>query len=506
MGRRTPRTRRTRREFLGLAGLGAGAVVLGGCSLRPSQNGGASTTAPGRTRSGAASRYDLQAAPLNLDLGGSEVSTWGYNGGVPGPEIRIKEGDTLRVVVKNRLPEGTTVHWHGLPITNSMDGVPDVTQKAIESGKEFTYEFEVPFFGTYFYHSHAGLQLDRGLYGPLIVEPKRESLSYDKEFSLMLDDWLDGVGGAPEDEMKKLKSGGSAMGDMDGMSGMNDMKKGMGGMSGIGGEEAPRQWPPDVVYPYYLINGKPAEDPEELKVKRGEKVRIRFINSASASIYRVALAGHRMTVTHADGQPVEPVTVDALRIGMGERYDVLVDADNPGVWQLAAQAEGTEKIGRALFRYRGSTASVPPADYKPSELEKMLLLYGMLKAKAPDDRLSGAPEQVLPVKLSGDEERYIWMINDKAYPEADTISAGGDKHVRFEFTNTGMMPHPMHLHGHFFRVANSTGRGPMKDTVLVDPRQKLTIDWYSDNPGRWAFHCHNEYHMNAGMFRVVKVA
>lgn len=493
----TPRSELTRREFLGLTSLGAGAVLLGSCGFRGVRGGDSTTGASGRTGSRVV-RYDLEAAPVGFGLGGRKVSTWGYNGGVPGPEIRAKEGDTLRVVVKNRLPEGTTVHWHGLPVANSMDGVPEVTQNAIEPGTQFTYEFEVPVSGTYWYHSHAGLQLDRGLYGALIVEPKKEPLSYDKEFTLVLDDWLDGINGTPGDEMRRLKSGSPAMGNMDGMSGM-------GGMSEMGGED-PRQWSPDVVYPYHLVNGKPAEDPKELEVKRGEKVRIRFVNAAGASIYRVALAGHNMTVTHTDGQPVEPVEVDALRIGMGERYDVLVDAAAPGVWQLAAQAEGTEKVGRALLRYRGSTASAPPADHRPSELGKRLLLYGMIEAKTPDARLHSDPDQTMPVKLSGDEKKYVWMINDEVYPGAGPISVKENEHIRFEFTNTGMMPHPMHLHGHFFQVENGTGRGPMKDTVIVDPMQKLTVDWYSDNPGGWAFHCHNEYHMDRGMFRVVKVA
>lgn len=452
--------------------------------------------------------YALTAAPMSLDLGGPEISTWGFNGSLPGPEIRMKEGDTLRARVSNKLPEGVTVHWHGLPIVNEMDGVPNVTQPPIEKNEEFTYEFKIPVSGTYWYHSHVGLQLDRAVYGPLILEPKNEDLSYDREYVLMLDDWLDGVNGTPEDELKSLKSGGSAMAGMDDMGGSMDEMKGMGdgkNMKGMNG--APRQWPPDVIYPHYLVNGKPAESPEVLKVKRGEKVRLRFINPSSATIYRVALQGHRMSVTHTDGQPVEPVEVDALRIGMGERYDVLVEAKNSGVWQFAAQAEGTKKIGRAVFRYDGSDASTPPPDFKPPELGRKLLLYGMLKA-APDagSAPAGEPDQVVPITLTGDEKRYDWKINGQTYPDADPIAVERDKHIRFEFENKTMMPHPMHLHGHFFQVANGTERGPMKDTVLVDPKQKFAIDWLSDNPGEWAFHCHMAYHLESGMFRVVKVA
>ncbi|MBA2713988.1 MAG: multicopper oxidase family protein, partial [Rubrobacteraceae bacterium] len=450
----------TRRRFLRLAGMGAGAIALGACG-----NTGRSSSSQGQGVRVA--RYDLEVGPFDFELGGQKVSSWGYNGGIPGPEIRLKQGETFRAAVRNRLPEGTTIHWHGVPVPNGMDGVPDVTQPPIGPGEDFTYEYKVPVSGTYFYHSHVGMQLDRAVYGPLVIEPQSESLSYDREFTLMLDDWLDGVDGTPEQKLKSLQSGGSEMSGMDGM----DMGGGMGGMKGMGGTgEAPRQWAPDVVYPFYLVNGRPAEDPEELRVKRGERVRIRFINPSSATIYRVALEGHRMSVTHADGQPVEPVEVDALRIGQGERYDVLVDATDPGVWQLAAQAEGTKKLGRALFRYGGSSAPAPPADYLPPELEKELLRYDMLtatpEAEAPP---GGEPDEVVAVTLDGDEKRYVWTINGEVFSEADPISLGQGKHVRFEMENKSMMPHPMHLHGHFFRVQNGTESGPMKDTVLVDP-------------------------------------
>nr|WP_228282173.1 multicopper oxidase family protein [Rubrobacter tropicus] len=432
-----------------------------------------------------------------MDLGGRKVSTWGYGKDLPGPEIRLKQDEILRVEVRNRLPEDTTIHWHGLPVPNRMDGVAGVTQEPIKPEGDFVYEFEVPVSGSYMYHSHVGTQLDRGLYGPLIVEPRNETLSYDREYTLVLDDWLDGVRGTPEEEMEKLKSDRGAMADMEGME----------GMLGTEGGDAPPQWPPDVVYPMYLINGKPPDSPEELEVRRGEKVRLRLLNPSSATIYRVALQGHRMTVTHTDGQPVEPVEVETIRIGMGERYDVLVEASNPGAWQLAAHAEGTEKQARAVFRYRGAKDPRPRPDQRPAELAGRMLYYDALRATqeagAPE---SGSPDRVLPITLNGDEETYVWTINGQAFPDADPIEAGRGERVRFEMENTTMMPHPMHLHGHFFRVDNGTGRGPIKDTVLVDPKQRLAFDWLADNPGDWAFHCHQIYHAERGMTRIIKVA
>ena len=366
----------------------------------------------------------------------------------------------------NNLPEDTSIHWHGVSLPNEVDGVPDVTQPPVKIGESFTYEFVASAPGTYIYHSHSGLQLDHGLYRPLIVEPAEETLSYDREFVLMMDDWLDGMPGTPKNTMKDLKSDGSAM------EGMEDME----GMDEEGGDTSAKT-PPDVVYPLYLINGKPAGEPEEFVVRQGEKVRLRLINLFGASIYRVAIAGHRMTVTHADGQPVESVEVDALRIGMGERYDVLVEANNPSVWQLAAKAEGTDQLARAVFRYEGSEDPTLPAGEEPPELAGQLLLCEMLRA-APEASLppEGEPDQIVSITLGGDEEQYAWTINDQVFSEANKISVGRDQHIRFELENTTMMPHPMHLHGHFFQVDNGTGRGPMKDTVLVEPNQKLNFD------------------------------
>ncbi len=487
----------TRRAFLELAGGGIGAWVLSSCgfwSARPQKPlPGLSTVA----RTGRIQEYLLDVGRLDLAIGEQSVSTWVYNGAVPGPELRLTEGDKLRVAVRNHLPEETTIHWHGLPIPNTMDGVPDVTQQPIKSGDGFIYDFVAPVAGTYFYHSHVGLQSDRGLYGPLIIEPVKETMSYDREFVLVLDDWLDGLPGTPEDAMKHLMASGKMMGGMNSMGGMG---KGSGNM-------LPSQVPPDIVYPLYLINGKPSSAPLELLVKRREKVRLRFINASAAAIYRVALAGHRMTVTHTDGQPVEPVEVDALRIGMGERYDVLVWANHPGLWQLAAQAEGTAKMVRAILRYEGSTAAWPPAGYLPSELTGQILRYSMLEAAPGVVVPPGGrdPDRVVPITLSGGMGQYVWTMNDQAFPQAEQIALEGDRFIRFQLYNMSMMSHPIHLHGHSFQVKNRTGHGPLKDTVLVEPMQRLTLDWISDNPGRWAFHCHNLYHMMAGMMRIVKV-
>lgn len=484
-------TKLTRREFLGLVGMGAGVWALSGCGSPP--------RAPEATKTGRVREYAFEAAPLDFEVGGRKVPTWGYNGGVPGPEIRLTEGATLRVKAQNRLPDRTTIHWHGLPIVNVMDGVPNVTQPPIESGEEFTYEFLVPTSGSYMYHSHVGLQLDRGLYGPLIVEPKREELSYDREYTLMLDDWLDGVSGTPAETLERLESSGGMMGG--GMGGMGD-----GMMDGGTGE---RRAPGAIPYPLYLIDGRTADDPRTFSVRRGEKVRLRIMNPSADTVFRFAVAGHRLTVTHADGLPVDPVEVDAVRLGMGERYDVLLEAGNPGIWQVAATPEGKEGLGRALLRYEESReSSAPPADHRPREIEGRLLAYTDLRTahreSFPSGILSRGPDRTYELTLSGGMPNYAWSIDGQRYPDAEPLEIGKGEWVRFEMTNRSMMPHPMHLHGHFFQVQNSTGRGPYKDTVMVEPHMgQATVDFLADNPGEWFFHCHNLYHMESGMARVV---
>jgi multicopper oxidase len=331
----------TRRQFMTYTGLTVGSALgiatLSACNT-PFSPPVSQPAFPRAASTGRVSSYTFDVASAQLHLDGQMISTWAYNGGMlPGPEIRVNAGDTIRAVVNNRLPasNGTTIHWHGLPVTNHMDGVDMVTQSPIASGQSFTYSFVAPVAGTYWYHSHVGLQLDRGLYGPLIVDDPKEPGQYDQDVVLMLDDWLDGVPGgpgSPEAELKRLIAQGDRMPGMNGTNGMNGTSD-MNGANGMnmGSHSSAMQMPPDVLYPYYLINGKTADHPFTINVQKGQRIRLRFINASASTIYHLALHGHRMSVTHTDGQPVVPVEVDALRIGMGERYDVLVTANNPGV-------------------------------------------------------------------------------------------------------------------------------------------------------------------------------
>jgi FtsP/CotA-like multicopper oxidase with cupredoxin domain len=384
----------------------------------------------------------------------------------------VQEGDVLRVELTNDLQEETTVHWHGVPVPNPVDGVPNVTQEPIASGDTFTYTFRAEPAGTYFYHSHVGLQLDRGLLGPLIVEEPDPHVEYDREYVVVVDDYLPGEPRLPSD-------GGMGGG-------------GMGGGGGMMGDVRPP-------YEGLLINGRLPENPPTFEVTEGERIRFRFVNAASATVFGVRIAGHEMTVTHADGRPVEPVDADSFVFGAGERYDAVVEATNPGRWFVQADAlDGNEPPARAVVEYESTGGSGTPQS--PSSSNNRLQ-YGDLRAISSLDGVSGRPDRTFDLALSrGGGQSYTWTIDGQAYPDADPLNIRPGEHVRIRMTNQSPVVHPMHLHGHFFQVGNA-----IKDTVLVPGHMgQVTLDFHADNPGRWLFHCHNLYHLDAGMARVVR--
>ncbi len=429
-----------------------------------------------------------------VDVGGPIMQTWAYGESVPGPLLRASAGDLLRVTVDNALPAETSVHWHGIALRNDMDGVPGITQAGIGAGSAFTYEFTAPDPGTYFYHPHSGVQLDRGLHGVLVIDDPAEPGSYDAEWVVVLDDWIDGTGTTPDETLKQLQSA-SGQGDT-GMGGMPGMDRGSGG--GMGGKGDGMQSPllggaGDITYPYYLINGRTSASPTTLSGKPGQRVRIRMVNAGSDTAFRVALGGHQMTVTHSDGFPVQPVTTDALLVGMGERFDVLVTLAD-GTFPLVASAEG--KNGQGLAVVRTGAGSAPSASVAPVELSRHVLL-GTDLTPAEQVRLPAAkPDTSHRLVLGGSMAPYRWTLNGKTFPDTEPLEVRQGQRVRLAFQNMTMMFHPMHVHGHTFAL--TTG-GARKDTVIVRPMQRVEVDLQADNPGQWATHCHNIYHAEAGM-------
>ncbi|MFH9589637.1 multicopper oxidase family protein [Streptomyces luteogriseus] len=518
-----------RRSIL-LAGLGAaGAGALAACTNSGSApalvSPSGSAVADTEKRRGGTDKQRkiaLTAAPARIDLGGGvKANTWAFDGRTPGKEIRLSAGDTLVAELANQLPGKTTtsIHWHGIALRNDMDGMPPATQAAVRPGSTFTYRFVADAPGTYFFHPHVGVQLDRGLYAPLIVEDPREPLAYDDEWVVVLDDWVDGVTGTPDEVFAELRQGMGGM-DMGGNSGsgteghdMHSMGKAsdgpspsvsapsggmpstfmlMGAESDLLGGDAG-----DVKYPYHLVNGRVPDDPEVYTGKPGRKVRLRIINAGSDTAYRVALSGHRMTVTHTDGFPVQHRQTDALLIGMGERYDVLVTLAD-GVFPLVALAEGKNTSGLALVRTGSGRA--PTTAVRPRELDGTVMTASGLRA-AGDVRLESVAADVTHrIELTGGMMHYNWAINGKPFdmadPDANAVLVEEGRRVRLDFVNTTTMWHPMHLHGHTFQLGSS---GPRKDTAIVLPKKTLSVFFDADNPGQWMLHCHNAYHGEAGM-------
>ncbi|MEV3939023.1 multicopper oxidase family protein [Glycomyces sp. NPDC049804] len=442
---------------------------------------------PGRVR-----EFQLNATAAAVDLGGLVVPTWSYGGTVPGAAIRVAKGEQVKAVLVNDLPEPTTVHWHGLQLRCDADGVPDLTQAPIAPGASFTYQFTAPDAGTYWFHPHTGTQLDRGLYAPLIVDDPDEPVDWDLEWTVVLDDWMDGVTGTPDDVLDQLRAGMSMdHGGMD-MGLMTDGHMLMGASSDLLGDDAG-----DVYYPHHLVNGRLPADPEVFEADPGARVRIRFINAGGDTAYRVALSGHRLTVTHTDGFPCVPAEADAVLIGMGERYDAVVTLGD-GVFALVAEAEGKQMRGRALVRTGSGEA--PATDFAPAELTGHVLAYDELAPAEAVALEAREPDRTIDLELTGSMGEYDWAINGRPHDLDNPYAVEEGERVRLRFTNDGHMWHPMHLHGHTFALA---GTGLRKDTAIVLPGRTLEVDFDAVNPGRWMVHCHNLYHGEAGMMSVI---
>ena len=496
-----------RRQLL-LGGLAlAGTGVLAACTSNPgpaaSTPGPSLRPTPTSTALGEPTvRRTLTARPLSLDIGGIEAKTWGYVSNTGDAAIEATVGDVLQVDITNELPESTSIHWHGIALHNAADGVPGMTQDPIEPGESFSYVFEVPHGGTYFYHSHSGLQLDRGLHAPLIVRDPQDAEDQDVEWTIVLDDWLDGIdGSSPEDQLTMLTGmdmGGHGNMDMGGHGGM-DMG-GEGGMMAhgtpdlaLGGDAG------DVMYPHYLINGRIPRAHRTFNARPGDKARLRFINSGADTIFKVALGGHRMTVTHVDGFPVRPHDIESFYLSMGERVDVEVVLGD-GVFPLTALAVGKDDRAFAVIRTAAGQTPAPETTFP-----ELTAPGTFLTSFEPAERAllpAGDVDKETAVELTGQMMPYQWGLRIDGADSPGTVQEG--QRLRMRMHNPTAMPHPMHLHGHTWALPGSSGL--RKDTVLILPGETVDADLIADNPGEWAFHCHNAYHQETGMMSSLRYA
>ncbi|MGN0043261.1 MULTISPECIES: multicopper oxidase family protein [unclassified Rhodococcus (in: high G+C Gram-positive bacteria)] len=510
-----------RRGFLRIGSFGAGAVGLGvlglgaaSCSSEQAEPAAAldyiAPTDPEIAAAEAARGWNgrevpvaLTAAVATVDLGGRLVDTWSYGGRAVAPELRASVRDKMLVSVRNDLPTDTTLHWHGIRIRNDMDGAAPVTQDPIGTGGDFLYDFVVPDPGTHWYHSHSGLQADRGLFGALVIEDPDDTSGADVDAVLVLDDWVDGLGTTPEAVLSALNpaisgghgghgghGGGAAVEHTadESSAALALVSGGHGSSDPLGGMTQ------HIGYPLHLINGRPPNDPEVVTAAPGSRVRLRIVNAAAETPYRFAVAGHELTVIAADGFDVTPTTTDTLIIGMAQRYDVLVTLKS-GSWPIVAKVEGRDGYASSVLR-SNDAAPLPNPDVGGSiaELGGRLLPESALRPADSVRLESRSPDRDYRVELIQAGDRYVWGM---AGPDAGKLVMREGERIRITMANNSTMWHPMHTHGHTFAVPEYGGL--RRDTVNVLPGTELAIEFDADNPGEWMFHCHNAYHFEAGM-------
>jgi FtsP/CotA-like multicopper oxidase with cupredoxin domain len=464
-----------------LLGAGAGVALAAG--------------APSLRALGAARAFKLVAAAGRVPLVGAphpETDVWAYNGTVPGPEIRLRQGDRLRVVVENRLREDTTVHWHGVRVPNAMDGVPELTQAPIApDGGTFVYEFDLPDAGTYWYHPHQRSfeQVGRGLSGALIVE-ERAPIAVDRDVVWVLDDW-------------RLKPDASISDDFGAMFDVSH--------NGRVGNTV-------------TVNGTV---PKNFAVRAGERIRLRLINAANARIFGLEFRGHRPWVIALDGQPVEPHEPDGGRIILGPamRVDLVID-------MMAAPDTVTPVIDSFYarlayklldFAYAGAPLRARPAETPIALAANTMPEPDLAAAARHEIAFTGGMMGGMTGAMVGGQRMDMREMMGHGMAWAINGVAAGNGHVHdpiltlergrsyvLALRNDTAWHHPMHLHGHVFRVIARNGqptiRREWQDTVLMGPRESADIAFVADNPGDWMFHCHILEHQAGGMMGTIRVS
>jgi CopA family copper-resistance protein len=569
-------------------------------------------------------QYDLAIEKKPITIHGKTSLGMTINGSIPGPVLKFREGDFASIKVHNKMDVNTSIHWHGLLVPPDMDGVPYISFPPIEPGKTFTYEFPIRQSGTYWYHSHTHLQEQRGLYGSIVIEPRKQGITVDQDHVVLLSDWTTEN---PDIVLKTLKSGSEWYSLQKGSSQSilgAAKQKGMGSYFKRELQRMPPMDIADVAYDYFLANGK---QQSSINARVNEKIRLRIINGSATTYFYLEFSGSPMQIISADGQDVHPVSQKRFLIGVAETYDVIVSIPGPGSYELRATAHdgsGHASVwvgsGRQMAApdipnpnlYKGmehggmntifaltpqGTMGMPDHmvengyfdapgmagmdhsmdmkdmnDQTHSQMKAQESLHQMEKPHKKDQmdnvhKMDGmdmgnksfsmgkaiqngkshtydygllstdvsslkrvasdgiSPERPWPpyqklrsrkitsfnkdktvkelrLTLDGDMERYVWFLNKKPLSESDSILIKEGQIVRFIMINRTMMHHPMHLHGHFFRVINGQrDHSPLKHTVSVAPMSTTVIEFNANESGDWFFHCHLLYHMKGGMAR-----
>ncbi|MEE4187855.1 MAG: multicopper oxidase family protein [Roseobacter sp.] len=404
----------------------------------------------------------IRAAPLTAQIlpeGDGTTELWGYNGTSPGPELRVHQGDGLDVTFENGIEQGSAIHWHGIRIDNKMDGVPYLTQTMVAPGQSFDYSFRLPDAGTYWYHAHnrSWEQVARGLYGPLIVE-ERQPPAVDHDITVILDDW-------------RIERTGEIV-------------------ENFGNRH-------DFAHAGRLGTYARAF-PSVQSVRRGDRVRLRFINAATARVFPLEVSGITGKVVALDGMPLaSPTDVRRSFLTPAQRMDIIADVQDDITFAIPT-GDAPYELGTVSVKGNNPTpitapiAALPPADVprpaaKPDSSIELVMQGGAM----------GGPH-------GGDD---IWGFNGvSGMTDTPWQQIPRGQTVRITLVNDTGFPHGIHLHGHHFYEVDADGTiGALRDTTLLRRQERRDILCVFDNPGKWLLHCHMLDHAASGMNTWVEV-
>ena len=454
-----------------------------------------STLAVAASRAGPTAAAPPEAAPptvlrlveRSLEVNGKAAAVYGIRQPDGTPGITATVGDRFRVRVENHIGQPSLVHWHGLAPPWRQDGVPGISGPPIPPGSHADYDFPLAYGGTFFMHSHQGLQEQLLLAAPLIVRDRRDTPGR-QQLVLTLSDFSFTP---PEEIFANLKKG-------TGMTGLGGMAQG----AAAAGPDLN-----DVEYDAFLANDRTLSDPEIVRVEPGAELLLRIINAAAMSSFHFDLGRLAGRLIAVDGTLVEPVVGRRFPLAVAQRLDLLVRLPRGNAaYPLIATVEGERRrTGLVLAAGKAPIARIAALSPQPAPPLSMTL---ETRLRAAEPLAPRRPDRVHHLELTGEMSKYVWSINGIAWNNAvPPLPIAKGERVALVITNSTGMPHPMHLHGHRFQVVEIGGlsfAGAVRDTVRVPPRERVVVVFDADNPGWWAFHCHMLYHLEAGMFTTLK--
>lgn len=507
-------------------------------------------------------RYDLYVADTMVTFGGKAKRAIAVNGKIPMPTLTFTEGDTAEIYVHNRLKESTSLHWHGLFLPNQYDGVPYLTQMPIEPNKTHVYRFPIIQNGTHWYHSHSGLQEQIGMYGAMVLNKRKEPAI--PTIPVVLSEWTNMM---PHEVDRRLHNAndwfaikkGTTQSYAEAIKGGHFKTKLTNELKRMTAMDVS-----DVYYEAFLVNGKNQyQVPNNLKA--GDKVRLRIANGGASTYFWLTYAGGKITVVANDGNDVTPVEVDRLIIAVSETYDVIVSipenksfeflvtpedrTKSASLWLGSGQKVPAQKLPKLkyfegmkmmneMMDMNGNLVQMEGMKMQNQVMDMNAVMYAELDdvgtdtvvadahkahnmgsskgAKGPMTTLNydmlrspektvlpKAPTREMEFQLTGNMNRYVWTLDNKTISEEDKILIKKGENLRIILYNNSMMRHPMHLHGHDFRVINGQGDyAPLKNVLDIMPMERDTIEFSASESGDWFFHCHILYHMMSGMGKI----